>query len=159
MQVQIGKLSNSHLLGIIIVFFLAVLLSFEVGVRVGRMRKGISSTKPALKDTVTPPAETPATPVEAPQERVEETVEESPKPPPSPQEEGYTIQLGAFISSERASRLAEELKGKGYEARVKYRNDFHRVFVGYFNTRSEAREYAERMKDNLGFEMYVITKP
>jgi len=169
MQIQTGKLSNGHLLGVIIASLLAVLLSFEIGVRVGRME---DRTKPSAGTAISPPDQVPNLPVPArptstrqqagqqpAQPKPREEVKVTPRPQPPSASKGYTIQLGAFISPERASNLAEELRGKGYEARVKYRNNFHRVFVGYFNTRSEAKQFAERMRENLGFKRYVLTKP
>ncbi|HID56552.1 TPA: SPOR domain-containing protein [Candidatus Poribacteria bacterium] len=169
MYIQTGKLSNGHLLAIIIASLLAVLLSFNIGVRVGRME---DKTKLSAETAISPSGKGPSLSVPArstsarqrtaqqlTQPKRREEVKVAPRPQPLSAAKGYTIQLGAFISPERASNLAEELRGKGYEARVKFRNNFHRVFVGYFNTRSEAKRFAERMKRNLNLKEYLLTKP
>ncbi len=63
----------------------------------------------------------------------------------------YTIQIGAFQNEEIAKNIVEELKFKGYPAFIKTveisgKGTWHRVRIGTFKTREEAKLYGDNLK-------------
>ena len=63
----------------------------------------------------------------------------------------FTVQVGAFSSQKNASRLASDLKEKGFDAYIDAPNaadnSLYRVRVGKFKTKSEAEEAAKSLSE------------
>jgi cell division septation protein DedD len=112
-----------------------------------------SAEPPAQK----PPARRPAEGGEAP--RAVETPTASGHdagdvPVPGPSGE-WAVQLGAFGSEENASSLANRLRSRGYEPRLRTDSGagsavFYRVWIGYFATREAAARFARAHAADLG---------
>lgn len=71
--------------------------------------------------------------------------------PPSPGQKKMTIQVASFKDPKAAQKRVDELKRKGYEAYrspgiVPGRGVWHRVRIGYFSRRDEARVTIGRLK-------------
>lgn len=66
----------------------------------------------------------------------------------------YTVQVGAFVSSQNAKALADQLKERSYFVQV-YRDNPVRVCVGRFGTQAEAQRTAEELKGK-GFAGFVV---
>lgn len=78
---------------------------------------------------------------------------EAPPRAPDAGSGGYTIQVGAFRSSQGATALRERLEEEGWNAEV-VAGDLHRVFVGHYPSAAAARRDLERLKQ-LGLEGFV----
>ena len=82
-----------------------------------------------------------------------------PAPKPSPGK--YTIQVGVFENQGNSQSLAEDLKGRGYQARVKtvlsQGNKIHKVRLGSFDSREAAEKTAQDVK-RQGYEVIIITE-
>lgn len=66
----------------------------------------------------------------------------------------YTVQVGAFVSSQNAKALADKLKERGYFVQVYHGNPV-KVCVGRFGTQAEAQRTAEDLKGK-GFAGFVV---
>ena len=74
--------------------------------------------------------------------------------------QGFTVQVGAFKEIERANKAARELSIKGYEPYIiPYVNslgsNWYLVRIGRFETRQEAKEYALSFESAEGMEAIV----
>ncbi len=65
----------------------------------------------------------------------------------------YTVQVGAFASSDRARTLADQIREEGFETRIVQipESRWIRVRVGRFQTQAQARELITRIR-SLGFD-------
>ena len=66
----------------------------------------------------------------------------------------YTVQVGAFVSSQNAKALADKLKERGYFVQVYHGNPV-KGCVGRFGTQAEAQGKAEDLKGK-GFAGFVV---
>jgi len=70
----------------------------------------------------------------------------------------YSVQAGSFNKWKNAKDLCEELKGKGYEAKIHTavigKSRFYRVRVGSYNRIGEAEDAARKLK-NAGYEVKI----
>jgi cell division protein FtsN len=74
----------------------------------------------------------------------------------------YTVQVGAFVQSGNAHRLAQSLSQKGYSAQVVTRSDsrgkkWHCVRVGSYPDQDQARKTATEMEGKL--KLKAIVRP
>ena len=74
----------------------------------------------------------------------------------------YTVQVGAFVQSGNAHRLAQSLSQKGYSAQVVTRSDshgkkWHCVKVGSYPDQEQARKTATEMEGKL--KLKAIVRP
>ncbi|MCY4261951.1 MAG: SPOR domain-containing protein [Candidatus Dadabacteria bacterium] len=73
----------------------------------------------------------------------------------------YTIQVSSFLSKKVANRTARFYKDKGYPAFIKEYSPseittFYRVRIGTFESKEQAREYGNEIKEREGdFKFYV----
>ncbi|MCX7994796.1 MAG: SPOR domain-containing protein [candidate division WOR-3 bacterium] len=78
---------------------------------------------------------------------------------PQPQKEYYTVQVGSFRNKENAVKRVEELKQKGFEARiveaVVMDKTHYRVWVGEFETMEKAKSLVAKL-DSLGIKGNVV---
>ncbi|GAB4238097.1 MAG: hypothetical protein Kow00109_12380 [Acidobacteriota bacterium] len=74
--------------------------------------------------------------------------------PPSGGSGEYTIQVGAFRSSEGAAALRDRLRREGWSTEVVEAADLYRVFVGHYPSSKAARRDLERLRQQ-GFEAFV----
>jgi len=76
-----------------------------------------------------------------------------------PQKEYYTVQVGSFRNKENAEKRIEELKTKGFDARiveaVVMEKMYYRVWVGEFETMEQAKSLATKL-DSLGIKGNVV---
>ena len=95
-----------------------------------------------------------------------------PEPPPTTREEeegrprrptaeatgSYTVQVGAFASSDRARTLADQIREEGFETRIVQipESRWIRVRVGRFQTQAQARELITRLS-SLGFDAVLAS--
>lgn len=78
---------------------------------------------------------------------------------------GYTLQVGSFQSQDRAQKLVEKLRRKGYPAyivssNIPMKGVWHRVRTGHFQTLKEAKEsgLALEMKERLPTYVTFVSK-
>ena len=71
----------------------------------------------------------------------------------------FTVQVGAVVSRANALRLESELRRRGYRSQVtettRQGRLFHRVRVGRFTTRQEAKTQAQRLRQD-GFPAKIF---
>ena len=72
----------------------------------------------------------------------------------APTGEGYIVQAGAFRDSEKAKRLASELKRAFPEVRVRSGDGWHRVQLGPYDTLGKAEEIL-RSLERRGFSALI----
>jgi tetratricopeptide (TPR) repeat protein len=75
-------------------------------------------------------------------------------------EEGFALQVGAFIDKENAQNLVDTLKEKGYEARILELSNskgkpWCLIRIGSFKTRSQADSYRDKIQNDLGSEIII----
>lgn len=80
-------------------------------------------------------------------------------PQTTPPKEFYTIQVGSFRNKENAEKRIEELKAKGFDARIVEASIMekihYRVWVGEFETMEQAKSMALKL-DSLGIKGNVV---
>jgi cell division septation protein DedD len=79
---------------------------------------------------------------------------------PEPSTDKYTLQVAAFAEMERAQKLVNELKEKGYDAYiVSTRNSrgeaWNFIKVGRFKTKEEAQDFADSFQEKETLEAIV----
>jgi len=69
----------------------------------------------------------------------------------------YTVQVAAFKEMERAERLIEELKGKGYSPYLASLTNSSWIFVrvGFFSTEDEAKDFSRDFKRKEGMDSII----
>jgi len=71
----------------------------------------------------------------------------------------WAIQLGSFGSRANADKLATQLRDKGYRMEIQdltaNGGTIHRVWVGFFPTRTAAAAYAQLHRNDLGSETFI----
>ncbi|MDI6736407.1 MAG: SPOR domain-containing protein [bacterium] len=88
----------------------------------------------------------------------------SPQTPEVPSEEGkYTIQLQSSRDRQKVEELLTELRNRGYAAYViqadlKEKGVWYRIRLGKYDSKEEAIQDAERLKNMGVFSSYLITK-
>ncbi len=90
---------------------------------------------------------------------------DTPSPPeidePELEEEFYTIQVASSENRESAEHERERLEAAGYPAVIEETtiegDDWHRVRVGEFPTRSQAEDFAEEMIEDGEIDSYWIS--
>ncbi|MFZ9028353.1 MAG: SPOR domain-containing protein, partial [Crocinitomicaceae bacterium] len=87
------------------------------------------------------------------EEVIEEPVAEKPvveepvkAPVPTNSKTGYHIIVGSFGNPENAERFAAKLRSEGANTSLIQENGMHRVSLGSFNTRDEAKSALNSMK-------------
>lgn len=112
----------------------------------------------ATRETKAAAEETPVvaeTPPEAGSAETASSAAETKRTEALPREGGWTVQVNAYPEEKSAQRLVERLKEKGYDAYMVVSNikgrTWHRVRVGRFATREEAKKAQEELqtKENL----------
>ena len=104
--------------------------------------------------------------VEEPKPKV--IVEQAPKPKPKPVSKpavtaAYTIQVASFKTRAGADSLLKEIKAKGYEPYVvkkfvKDKGEWHRVYVGKFQTKSQAQEFLNGFQKDYANSFIIASK-
>lgn len=79
-----------------------------------------------------------------------------PKPKPNPSETIYRVQVGAFKSKANAEKLKNQVKGKGFDAFVKYVDGLYKVQCGAFSVKANAEKQRDRLKKS-GFDAFITT--
>jgi cell division septation protein DedD len=95
----------------------------------------------------------------------EEIKKEPPQPqPPSvkPSEVIFTVQAGAFRNESYAKAFETLLKEKGYSAYItlsesKEGEKLHKVYIGKFTEREEAKTLSEKIRNNEGIQTFVTS--
>lgn len=122
---------------------------------------------PVAKLAQTPPV--PASPPAAPATRVAEAPAPAAPPKPAPaaavasKNYKYSIQVASFKDKDKAQKKVEELGGKDYEAfmvskDLRDKGTWHRVYVGKFDSKSEADAYLPKVKKNYSSSFIIATK-
>lgn len=121
----------------------------------------------AAADTATPrPAEPPAVIAEAkqlPSTRENALLTPPPEKPKPAGDLRWTLQAGAFLSSDHAERLVEILSAKGHDAHILQTADnrdriWYRVRFGSYNSQASAREAATAFKRKEGRDAIVVRR-
>jgi len=68
----------------------------------------------------------------------------------------YAVQVGAFGDSANAERLKDQLSIGWDDVHVERFLEFHRVRVGRFASLDAARDAADRLRDELGVDPFVV---
>lgn len=113
-----------------------------------------------------PTAASPAAGREVPAETPAQARSDPPEPlpaAPAPGDDVFVLQLGAFRVQENAARLRDQLDGRGYAAEIRNTPGsggapLYRVVVGRFASQSVAVAAAERMRRDVGDEVYVMSE-
>lgn len=105
------------------------------------------------------PAETPK---EEPKQQAAPTKTEKAQPKPiATAKKAYTVQFGAFPSSEGAAQLAQSLKAKNINAYITERAEgdpYYRVRTGSYKNRKEAEKAALSLQKQTGLANFVAVK-
>lgn len=132
-----------------------------------RSEPAVSTT--AAKMVQTPP-EAANPPVPVPQPTVAKVTAPPPKPAPVPPTTSaakkaykYTIQVASFKDKDKAEKKVEELSKKDYQAflvskDLRDKGTWHRVYVGKFESKSEADNYLPKVKQNYSSSFIIATK-
>lgn len=107
-----------------------------------------------------PPADTPETPHRgAPEKSVQPAIAPT-FPPPDEGTEHFTLLISSLRDSENAQKLLEQLRSKGYPARIETLDlsgsRWNRVLVGSFRNRSEALQFSAEFNRREKMEGLVI---
>ncbi|MGA2622810.1 MAG: SPOR domain-containing protein [Bacteroidota bacterium] len=100
-------------------------------------------------------------PVKQPPAPKKETIKENPppkvvKPAPVPGGSGdYTIFIGSYKEKALADDEASRWNEAGYPAFVTDKNGWHRVSLGKYTSKNEARQQAEKLKDAFESGYYI----
>ncbi|MEW6618744.1 MAG: SPOR domain-containing protein [bacterium] len=83
--------------------------------------------------------------------------------PSSPSQEEFTIQLQSSQNRERVEELLTELRNRGYlayaiQVDLKEKGIWYRIRLGKYNSREEALNEAEKLKNKGVISNYLITK-
>ena len=83
---------------------------------------------------------------------------------PAPLAGSYTINVGSFRERERADRFVLQLKEKGVEAfrweiDLPDKGKWHRVSIGNFVTRKEAKDFVAEKKLEDSFRFFIVRIP
>ena len=77
-------------------------------------------------------------------------------------ERTYELQAGAFFESDRARRVKNNLKRRGYPAFIRQNNDdrgvWHRVLVGPYVDREKALQVKNEIQKTMGAECFMSLK-
>jgi cell division protein FtsN len=119
----------------------------------------VKTSKPPAKEEPAPaPAKVPvkaASPAEAPAQTISDT-RESKDPNPS-----WTVQVNAYPDERSAKLLVDQLKNKGYNAKVtevlNKGKTWYRVRVGRYDSKEEAKKVEETLKTNENFSKAFAT--
>jgi cell division septation protein DedD len=73
------------------------------------------------------------------------------------------VQVKAVPSAEEAKKIVEALKAKGDKVfsrsvMIKGRGEWHRILVGHFETREEARQYMKQLRLEAKYPGAIIQK-
>ncbi len=68
----------------------------------------------------------------------------------------YTVQVGAFGEAANAERLKDQLSIGWDDVQVERFGEFDRVRVGRFASLAAARDAADRLRDELGVDPFVV---
>jgi DedD protein len=76
----------------------------------------------------------------------------------------YTIQVGSFQDVGEATSMATRLQSKGYDcyvvtAEIPGMGTWHRVRIGHFRSRKDAKGYAGELKSKEGIDPFVAINP
>ncbi len=75
-------------------------------------------------------------------------------PEPLPAAEAYLVQAAAFREEHRARELAGRLEAAGEEAKIDSEGSWHRVVLGPFRNRDDARRAMDRLRA-LGVDAWI----
>lgn len=105
---------------------------------------------------------------EAPAEAPAQAQPSEPPPPTGPSvpaigDDAFVLQFGAFRVQENAERLRGQLDARGYAAEIRTTPGsagapLYRVVLGRFASQSVAGAAAERMRRDIGDEVYVMSE-
>ncbi len=75
---------------------------------------------------------------------------------------GFTVQVGAFSTLQRAEELKSFFEGKGYASNiftmVTNGKKLHKVWVGEFQTQEDARRFSGEIKKKFGLDSMVVAR-
>ena len=129
----------------------AKLAAREARLATKEAKPAVKETKPAAEEALPAPGTAP----EAGSAETASSAAETKRTEALPREGGWTVQVNAYPEEKSAQRLVERLKEKGYDAYMVVSNikgrTWHRVRVGRFATRDEAKKAQEELqtKENL----------
>lgn len=115
-------------------------------------------------------AQTENAPVKAVEAPIVEKAAPAPVPKPAPaaktassKDAKYSIQVASFKDKAKAQKKVEELNKKDYQAflmskDVKDKGTWHRVYIGKFNSKSEATDYLPKVKKDYSSSFIIATK-
>ncbi len=128
-------------------------LSYAAAYRLGIAQKGSGEVE--VESIL--PAEAPPSVAVTPLPPLATIDAASPAPVPIGQEQdGYTVQLGAFANNANAQNfaasLANQTTGAVVEAKVRQIDGLFRVYVGPYPTREDARRALDSLRDSAGLQ-------
>jgi cell division septation protein DedD len=75
---------------------------------------------------------------------------------------GFTVQVGAFSTLQRAEELKSFFEGKGYASNiftmVTNGKKLHKVWVGEFQNQDDARRFSGEIKKKFGLDSIVVAR-
>jgi tetratricopeptide (TPR) repeat protein len=75
---------------------------------------------------------------------------------------GFTVQVGAFSTLQRAEELKSFFEGKGYSSNiftmVTNGKKLHKVWVGEFQNQEDARRFSGEIKKKFGMDSIVVAR-
>ncbi|MCA9403987.1 MAG: SPOR domain-containing protein [Candidatus Omnitrophica bacterium] len=135
----------------------------------------IARTAPTVSQPVTQIVRTPSEPPSPPVPVAAKVVATPPKPAPAAVQTPaaaqttaakpykYSIQVASFKDKDKAQQKVEELNKKDYQAflvskDIRDKGTWHRVYVGKFDSKSEADSYLPKVKKNYSSSFIIATK-
>ncbi len=76
----------------------------------------------------------------------------------NPIHSGYAVQVASFRNFDYANNKANELKSKGFQnVLISMQGNVHKVVIGPFNTRDEAKVYMGNLRKNYNMKGFIIS--
>ncbi|GJM33646.1 MAG: hypothetical protein DHS20C18_26470 [Saprospiraceae bacterium] len=76
----------------------------------------------------------------------------------NPIQKGFAVQVASFRHFDYANNKANELKGKGFQnVLISMQGNVHKVVIGPFNTRDEAKVYQGNLKRKYKMNGFIIS--
>lgn len=127
----------------------------------------VTEALPIIAEVAKIPAEPASPPAVQTKPIVEPVVQAKPKKAKAPvvakKDYKYSIQIASFKDKNKAQKKVEELGSKDYQAFMVSKNlrdkgTWHRVYVGKFDSKTEANDYLPKVKKNYSSSFIIATK-
>lgn len=70
----------------------------------------------------------------------------------------YTVQVACALDQESAQEQVQHFEAQGYPAHIFHQDKWHKIFIGHFESESEAKELAKRLKEQKVVKYALVKK-